>query len=64
MVGAVREIRRYGFSGKLALSILTDFAELSVYDCTARPYRTDRASRSRITYFPVLGLQTLWPDRR
>jgi predicted type IV restriction endonuclease len=31
------QLRRYGWSAKLALSILTDFEELAVYDCTMRP---------------------------
>jgi hypothetical protein len=53
------QLRRYGFSGKLALSILTSFGELSVYDCTARPYLTDKASHSRIDYFHA----DEYPDR-
>src|SRR3981081_4238084 len=31
------QLRRYGWSAKLVLSILTDFEELGVYDCTMRP---------------------------
>ena len=45
------QLRRYGFSGKLALSILTDFEELGIYDCTTRPYLSDKASHARIQYF-------------
>ena len=44
------QLRCYGWSAKAALSILTDFEELSVYDCTLRPRPTDRASRARILY--------------
>ena len=33
------------------LSILTDFEELGVYDCTARPRKSDKASHARIQYF-------------
>jgi hypothetical protein len=49
--GPAFQLRRYGFSGKLALSILTNFEELGVYDCTLRPYPSERASHARIQYF-------------
>ena len=45
------QLRRYGFSAKLALSILTDFEELGVYDCASRPRPSDKASHARIQYF-------------
>lgn len=45
------QLRRYGWSAKLALSVLTDFEELGVYDCTARPSPSDKASHARIQYF-------------
>lgn len=48
---AAFQLRRYGFSGKLALSILTNFEELAIYDCTTRPYASDKASHARIQYF-------------
>jgi type I restriction-modification system DNA methylase subunit len=44
------QVRRYGWSAKLAVSLITDFEELSVYDCTKRPLTTDKASSSRIKY--------------
>ncbi|MCX6994075.1 MAG: N-6 DNA methylase [Kiritimatiellaeota bacterium] len=53
------QLRRYGFSAKLALSILTDFDELGVYDCAARPRPGDKASHARIQYFGF----TEYPDR-
>jgi hypothetical protein len=56
------QLRRYGFSGKLALSILTNFGELSIYDCTARPYLTDKASHSRIEYFHADEYPDRWPE--
>jgi len=53
------QLRRYGFSGKLALSILTDFEELGIYDCTKRPYLSDKASHARIQHFRY----NEYPDR-
>ncbi len=36
-VGPAYQLRRYAWSAKLPLSILTDFEEFSVYDCLRRP---------------------------
>lgn len=44
------QIRRYGWSAKLPISIITDFQELSIYDCTVKPNPTDKASVARIGY--------------
>src|SRR3989339_375914 len=49
--GPAFQLRRYGWSAKLALSILTDFEELAVYDCTIRPRQTDKASRARVFFY-------------
>ncbi len=45
------QLRRYAWSAKLPLSILTDFEEFAVYDCLSRPKQTDRASTARIMYY-------------
>jgi len=44
------QVRRYGWSAKLPVSIITDFEEFSVYDCTKKPKPTDKASNGRIKY--------------
>ena len=44
------QIKRYAWSAKLPISILTDFEEFAVYDCTTMPKLTDKASLSRIKY--------------
>lgn len=44
------QIRRYGWSAKLPISLITDFEELAVYDCTKKPKITDKASVARIKY--------------
>ncbi len=44
------QLRRYGWSAKLPLCILTDFEEFSVYDCRVKPSKTDKASHSRILH--------------
>ncbi len=44
------QVRRYAWSAKLPVSILTDFEEFSVYDCTKRPKQEDKAAVARIKY--------------
>ena len=44
------QIRRYGYTAKLALSILTDFEEFAVYDTRIKPHKNDKASKGRIFY--------------
>jgi len=45
------QVRRYGWSAKLPISIITDFEEFSVYDCTKKPLPNDKPSTARIKYF-------------
>ena len=44
------QVRRYGWSAKLPISIITDFEEFAIYDCTKKPLLTDKASNARIKY--------------
>ena len=45
------QLRRYAWSAKLQLSILTDFEEFAVYDCRVKPEKTHKASMARIEFF-------------
>ena len=44
------QIRRYGWSAKMPISVITDFEEFAIYDCTNKPKPTDKASNGRIKY--------------
>ena len=44
------QIRRYGWSAKMPISVITDFEEFAIYDCTQKPKPTDKASVARIKY--------------
>jgi type I restriction-modification system DNA methylase subunit len=44
------QVRRYGWSAKLAISIITDFEEFAIYDCSKKPLPTDKAAVARIKY--------------
>jgi predicted type IV restriction endonuclease len=57
--GPAFQLRRYAWSAKLPLSILSDFEEFAVYDCRSRPVRTDKASTARIK----LLRYSEYPDR-
>jgi hypothetical protein len=45
------QIRRYGWSAKHPISIITDFEEFAIYDCTKKPSPDDKPSVARIKYF-------------
>ena len=38
------QVRRYAWSAKLPISILTDFEEFAIYDCNKKPNATDKPS--------------------
>jgi len=49
-VSPAYQLRRYAWSAKLPLSILTDFEEFAVYDCQIRPNVNDKPSTARIFF--------------
>jgi len=49
-VSVAYQIRRYGWSARLPVSIITDFEEFAVYDCSKKPKPSDKASVARIKY--------------
>ena len=56
------QLRRYAWSAKLPVSILTDFEEFSVYDCRAKPALTDKASAGRILLLRFPDYITRWDE--
>jgi type I restriction-modification system DNA methylase subunit len=56
------QLRRYGWSAKLPLSILTDFEEFAVYDCRVKPAKTDKVSHSRILYMKYTDYIERWDE--
>jgi len=56
------QLRRYAWSAKLALSILTDFEELAVYDCRTRPSDKDKVSAGRINYLTFEEYPDRWRE--
>lgn len=56
------QVRRYAWSGKLPLSILTDFEEFAVYDCRIKPAKTDKAAFARIHYWTFREYAEKWDE--
>jgi len=59
---AAYQLRRYAWSAKLPLSILTDFEEFAVYDTRVRPNQDDKASTARTLYFTFDEYAEKWND--
>jgi type I restriction-modification system DNA methylase subunit len=45
------QLRRYGWNGSLKISLLTDFEEFAIYNCTKQPRIADTAKVGRLDYF-------------
>jgi len=54
------QLRRYAWSAKLPLSILSDFGEFAVYDCRVRPDQRDKPSTARIFYCTYRDYAAQW----
>lgn len=59
---AAFQLRRYGWSAKLGLSVLTNFHEIAVYDCRVRPTKTDKASTARVKLIRFDELSERWAE--
>jgi hypothetical protein len=56
------QVRRYAWSAKLPLSIVTDFGELAVYDCRIKPDPKDHADKARIKYYSYGQYAEKWDE--
>lgn len=54
------QVRRYGFSGKLKISILTDFHEFAIYDTQRKPGKNDKADLYRLFYCTFDEYEKYW----
>jgi hypothetical protein len=61
-VAPAYQVRRYGWSAKLPLCILSDFEELAVYDTRVKPEKNDRPSKARILYFTFDQYVAKWDE--
>ena len=56
------QLRRYAWSAKLPLSILTDFEEFAIYDCRIKPNKGDKPNTARIHYFTYKQYADHWDE--
>ena len=61
-VGPAFQLRRYAWTAKLPLSILTDFEEFAVYDCRVKPDKDDSASTARVMLLSYTDYIERWDD--
>jgi type I restriction-modification system DNA methylase subunit len=61
-ISSAYQLRRYAWSGKLPLSILTNFDEFAVYDCRVKPEKTDKASIARVSYYTYENYAEKWDE--
>lgn len=56
------QLRRYAWTTKLPLSVLSDFEEFAVYDCRIRPDKSDDAATARVLYFTFRDYVPRWDE--
>jgi len=56
------QLRRYAWSAKLSLSILTDFEEFVIYESRTLPKKNDRTSTGRILYLTYKDYVDRWDE--
>lgn len=56
------QLRRYAWSAKLPLSVLTDFEEFALYDCRVQPNAGDHAATARLWYVTYEEYEQRWPE--
>ena len=59
---AAFQIRRYGWSAKLPINILTDFEHFAVYDCRTKPNISDKAALGRILLIHYKEYAERWSE--
>jgi hypothetical protein len=55
---SARQLRQYGWDANLAVSIVTNFRQFVVYDCTSEPLDDDTAHVGRIRYLSLNDLKS------
>jgi type I restriction-modification system DNA methylase subunit len=56
------QLRRYAWSAKLPLSVLTDFEEFAVYESRSKPDKSDSAATGRVMLLNYKDYLTRWDE--
>jgi type I restriction-modification system DNA methylase subunit len=60
--GPAYQLRRYAWSAKLPLSVLTNFSEFAVYDCRLPPKQSDKPATERLLYLTYNEYAKRWEE--
>ena len=61
-ISAAFQLRRYAWSAKLPLSLLTDFDEFAIYDCRGKPDKGDKPSAGRVLMLDYSDYLARWDE--
>lgn len=56
------QVRRYGWSAKLPVSVLTDFEEFAIYDCRIQPNHKDQPHVGRLKLYHYQEYADKWDE--
>ena len=56
------QVKRYAWSAKLPVAILSDFEEFAVYDCRSKPNPGDQAAAGRVMYLTYKDYLEKWDE--
>ena len=55
-VDAALQIRKYGWNGNVKVSLLTNFRQFAVYDCTIPPQENDAPHVARVAFYDIQNI--------
>ena len=56
------QLRRYAYTAKFSLSVLTNFRQLAIYDGKIAPERSDKASIARLKFYTLDEFENNWDE--
>lgn len=57
-----KQVRRYGFTAKLKISVLSNFEYLAIYDCSQKVEKDDAVTKSRINIYHYTEYESAFED--
>jgi len=59
---SAKQVRRYGFTAKLKISVLSNFEYLSIYDCSQKVEKDDSVTKSRINLYHYTEYESVFEN--
>jgi type I restriction-modification system DNA methylase subunit len=57
-----KQVRKYGFTAKLKISVLSNFEYLAIYDCSQKVEKDDSVTKSRINIYHYTEYESAFED--